>query len=226
MPKPFSHYKIKDGKSDFDPELAAWSPLIPYVYIVIGHSANCDMLWTCMAARFLKSDFEAAHEMLVALKADSARTQAIRAAANAALPADDFALYEAVRKKSADLSIQRHKFAHWSVGLSPDIPDALLLFDNKLVGRQLFFAPDSHVHGDRPNKMKLTIGDAERNIEVYEAKELKKIALDSAITEFMVMSLFQAIGPKGDRRDAARTWLFEGRQSPLMGWTPPSRSKK
>lgn len=226
MPKPLSHYKLGDEHhSSFDPEECSGHPLFQYVNLVISRSAICDILWNCMAARFLKADFEVAYEMLQALNAEGARVQIIRAAARKVLSDPDFELYAAVWKAAKPLRDQRHKFAHHLFGLNSGLPNALLLIDSRIVGRGIFLDPDAGKPA-RPGRLghKLTDG-ADEQIEAYEVADLRDIALMATITEYMVASLLQALGPPGERRDGGYQWLFEHPQSPLCIDSPTQRTK-
>lgn len=227
MLKHASDYDLAPDKdhSTFDPEMYSGHPLMKYVNLVIGRSANCDMAWNCMAARFLKSDYEVAYEMLRAIRADHVRAETIRAAARTSLDDADYTLYLAVWDASRHLTKQRHRFAHHCFGLNKKLPEALLLIDAKLIGRLLFFEPEGYEFR-REGRLGRTIPqEMGKDIEVYEIAYLEDIALMATITEYMVFSLFQALGPPGALRDGARRWLFEHPQSPLCIQSPTQKTK-
>ena len=226
MPKPLSHYKLGDEHhSRFDPEECYGHPLFSYVNLVIARSAICDMLWNCMAARFLTTDFEVAYEMLQAPNAEGTRVQIIRAAARKVLSDADFELYGAAWKAAKPLRDQRHKFAHHLFGLNSGLPNALLLIDSRIIGRGIFLNPDAG-RMKRPERIGHKLpGGADEQIEVYETADLRDKAVMATITEYMVMALLTALGPPGDERDGGYRWLFEHPQSPLCIDSPTQRTK-
>jgi hypothetical protein len=227
MPKPVTHYKLDDDKDHtaFDPDVYSGHPLMEYVNLVVGRSTNCDMFWTCMAARFLKADYDVAYEMLRAIRTDNVRHDAIRAAARAALNDADYELYRAVRNASVHLTRQRDKFAHHCIGVNSKLPNALLLIDSKLVGRVVFFDPDNHEKRTETRLGRALPNEMHKDIFVYEIAELEDLVLMATITEYMVVCLFQAFGPPGVVNVSARRWLFEHPQSPLCIDSPTQRTK-
>jgi len=227
FPKPVTAYDLDDEKdhTSFNPETYSGHPLMEYVNIIIGRSTNCDMFWTCMAARFLKADYDVAYEMLRAIRADNARNDAIRGAARAALNDADYELYVAVRNASVHLTRQRDIFAHQCIGLNPKLPNALLVIDSKVIGRIVFFNPDGYTERSEQRIGREIPKEHRKDIYVYEITDLEDLALMATITEYMVVSLFQALGPPGAANDGARHWLFEHRQSPLYVQSPTQKTK-
>ena len=142
--KTAASYNLDEKETKFDPEEYAGHPLMEYVNLTIGRSATCDIIWNCMAARFLKSsEYETVYEMLRSINNDKVRADTIRDAARRALNDADFYLYAAVWDASRHLSRQRDKFAHHCFGVNESLPNALLLIDAKIVARLMFFEPDA-----------------------------------------------------------------------------------
>lgn len=72
----------------------------------------------------------------LAIETQSAKTQAIRAVAQATLEAKHFNLLVAVLAVAKTAQKSRDKLAHHIWGYSPELPDALLLIDPKSLARR------------------------------------------------------------------------------------------
>ncbi len=87
-----------------------------------------------MLTHFLHADFRTVHEMLYALRSTDARRQVIQAAAEEALNEneEDLRLFNAVKKCTTASRAIRNDFAHKLWGVSPELPEALLLSSPKI----------------------------------------------------------------------------------------------
>lgn len=74
-------------------------------------------------------DQEDAAAIYLALEIQSAKLKAITVLSERRLSQDHQNLLKAILKHSKTLQKQRDKLAHWSWGISPNLPDALLLSD-------------------------------------------------------------------------------------------------
>jgi hypothetical protein len=120
---------LSTGKVLERPELAA---------IAMGTIAtwsNIDNGFAQMTSVFLQADFEAVTAMLAALTSSEARYAAIRAAAESALNDDDWRLFQAVDRAIKPSRKRRNEYAHHVWGISPTIPDALLLVNPRYLAK-------------------------------------------------------------------------------------------
>jgi hypothetical protein len=190
----------------FNVDAAVASPLFPLISKAVLHASNCDMLFMAIAGRFLKADFEVVTAMIMPLS-DWGRDTAILGAVRHSLGNEtrERELFEASRKAVNDLTKYRNRFAHWSFGTNPQIPDALLLVDTKVVAKQ--FIARLHLTAQIPGQDFNLDAQTDQEVEVYEKPMLVKIADDAELAEAIMGNLFDALGPAGVERDAARNTL-------------------
>ena len=91
--------------------------------------ARIDAELGAILAFMLKGDVRPSIAMYAALTSSQAQMAALEAAARASLAADDRKLFGAVLVLVKRAGAKRNKIAHWLWGESPEIKDALILFD-------------------------------------------------------------------------------------------------
>jgi hypothetical protein len=130
MPQPLSSIDRKlniNGKVnpfEREPKLAAMA------MEVIGRWSLIDAHIEFMFAHFIKTDFEIAAVMLLAIHSD-ARQSAIQAAAHLSLTDDDYKLFVAVSQTIRASRNRRHDFAHHIWRVCDEVPGALILVNPK-----------------------------------------------------------------------------------------------
>ncbi|MGQ0429135.1 MAG: hypothetical protein ACT4UQ_04300 [Gammaproteobacteria bacterium] len=186
MPNPLHKVNRKASANIAIGAITERPDLALHVADVISTWAHCDSMLVAMLARFLKVDAAwVVNQMLEALTSSDARRAAIAGAAKAALKPKEYAVYEKVMKQIAPSRNTRHVFAHWLWGVSPEIPDALLLMDPADFTRaQLTIAETirriRNFKKDAPKEPRPDEGYENKNaIMVWKRKELEKAAKDA-----------------------------------------------
>ena len=107
----------------------------PYVQAriarVIAIWAGIESLTVNVLLNALGGDIRIASEMFLSVTSGAASRAALKTAIRLGLPPDRAAIFNAIWTISGELVDDRHKLAHWIVGYSKDIPNALLLLDPK-----------------------------------------------------------------------------------------------
>ena len=116
----------------FEPGCMLQRPaLVPLIMQVVDLWAHTEATFVGLVANLLKTEPVAATALLQAIDNQTAQRAAIIGAAAAVLKEDDLALFESAFLSTAASRRVRHKFAHHLWGVSPQVPDSLLLVDPK-----------------------------------------------------------------------------------------------
>ncbi len=115
----------------FDPQDAALNR--PEVLSLI---ARCISTWSLVETLVgqvvcyaLKGDIRAAAEMYLSITSTGASVAALKTAVRMGLSREYAELFNAIWTIGGDLAEERHRLAHWCLGYSKDIPNALLLLN-------------------------------------------------------------------------------------------------
>jgi hypothetical protein len=118
---------------EFDPEKVALKRM--RVQARIAHAIS---IWSAIEAltanvisHALHGDMRAAVHMYTAITSATASNAALKAAVRAGLQPEYAELFNAIWEIGADLADDRHKLAHWVMGYSKEIPNAVLLLNPK-----------------------------------------------------------------------------------------------
>lgn len=161
-------------------EVAAYPHLLAKIQTVIHIWAGIDITMELMAAVFLKADYVVVHEMLAALMSSDGKRAAITAAARETLGDEDFQLYESIMKAIGPSRMRRNEFTHHLWGVSPEVPNALVLLNPKDMARFSADVQQGSVDFDRlrspdwggPKQMEVVLyreADLDRSIRDAEA---------------------------------------------------------
>lgn len=130
MPQPLSRVtrttQISLGSPDHldkQPELALCAMKI------IASASSIESNFAMMFVSLMGAEPRPAVAVYNSLRAESAKREALRAAAAAVLSEKNVALFEAILAYAKSAMKLRHKLAHWLWGFSPDVKDALLICD-------------------------------------------------------------------------------------------------
>jgi hypothetical protein len=100
--------------------------------------ARCISIWSLVetltanvALYAVKGDMRVAMEMYLSITSSSAANAALKAAVRLGLEPKYGELFNALWTISGELASERHKLAHWGMGYSKDIPNAILLLNPK-----------------------------------------------------------------------------------------------
>jgi hypothetical protein len=210
-PKKLADYNIAihDEDCEFDPALAAKSPLIPYVMRTIMHMSMCDVLSTCLTVRFLKADFDATWAMLE-VQNDAARLRSVKAAASVALAGDpDKNLFDKSLAFVNQAHEHRDRFAHRSFGVCAKLPGTLLLLNTKAIAQQ-FFSRGGQIVRHSPVQSKMALdAQALATVDVYDQPLLNEILRFSTRAEAVMSALLTLLAPNHPERDEARAVLHQ-----------------
>lgn len=128
-PQPLSRVKSK-AKFGFPGNALQQRPKLSTIIAqIIGRDAATEHRLSLILVDVLRADPKTAIAMYQSVQSSEARRAMLSAAVKARLRPDDRALFDAVLKAIAPSRRVRHSFAHHIWGLSPELPEALLLVD-------------------------------------------------------------------------------------------------
>lgn len=186
--------------------------LSPYIATVITTWSYCDAAYVSMLTHFLNADFRVVHEMLYALHSPDARRQVIQAAAEEALNEneEDLRIFNAVKKCTTASRTKRNDFAHKLWGVSPELPDALLLCGPKITTEYDIYVKIA-LSGDpvKTNKEIRRFINNFDQIYVYRENDLIREANNAANSCKTINTLLEYLSlPDIEERDQARIELL------------------
>ena len=105
---------------------------------VLSRVARCISIWSLIetftakvAIYALKGDMRVAMEMYLSITSSGAANAALKTAVRVGLEPKYSELFSAIWTISGELADERHRLAHWGMGYSKDIPNAILLLNPK-----------------------------------------------------------------------------------------------
>ena len=209
MVRPNGQIILGQGELSQHPKYAA------LVMAVIEQWANAENIISQMVARFLSADFNVVMAMLQALTS-TGRRAALIGAAQEALSTDDFNLFRAVMKATKPSRDRRNDFAHHIWGVCPQIPDAMLLADPKVVD-DLTIQLQTRIQRltrSTPSPPQDLPEIDRMHIYVYRDRDLIEEVEAAHRAYGYIHSLNLALGSQGPVRDAMQTELL--RQPPIQ----------
>jgi hypothetical protein len=105
--------------------------LVPLALAVINRASLADATFARFIALFTHGNAKPVFDYYLSLDADGPKRAAIRALAASALPSEKLILFNAVSKIYQTAQSARNPIAHWIVGYTDKVPDALLFLDPK-----------------------------------------------------------------------------------------------
>ena len=103
---------------------------------VLSRVTRCISIWSMIEAftasvalYAVKGDIRVAMEMYASIKSSGAANAALNTAVRMGLEPKYGELFNAIATLSGELASERHKLAHWGMGYSRDIPNAILLLN-------------------------------------------------------------------------------------------------
>ena len=138
MPQPFSKHKTPRGAGFSHALLKTYPELsaIALEAIVSWTDVEVQMLRVYLALLNSPDDFHAATGYL-AIEGRSAKTRMVDAVAKEKLSDEKYKLFTVILRDAKSSQTQRDKLAHWSWGVSEDIPDAFVLSNPKYMWTHL-----------------------------------------------------------------------------------------
>jgi len=184
--------------------------LSPYVAVVITSWSYCDAAYVSMLTHFLHTDFRMVHEMLYALRSTDARRQVIQAAAEEVLDDKDVQLFNAVKKCTIASRAKRNDFAHKFWGISPQLPEALLLCSPKISTEyDIYMKIALSGNAERTNKEMSRFRRHFDQIYVYRENDLARESDSAAMAYKLINTLLEYFSvPDIGERDQARIELL------------------
>src|SRR5271156_4524441 len=144
-----------------------------------------------MVAQFLRADFAVVRAMLQALIGAGGKRAAMDAAAKSALSEEDCLYYDALMRAIKTSRNKRNDFVHHLWGISPDIPDALLLLDpTQAIASQ--FAIESYI-SDHASGVAPLIKGIKNNPMVYFASDLSAAEAEDSECNRLIWSFIQCV---------------------------------
>lgn len=136
MSQPLSRVSPKSQVMFYQGAINARPDLVPMIMHVIDSWSHIDLMLTKFLTRLLKADHIVVSAMMQGITSGEARRAALNGAVSAALRPSDIPIFEAVMRSVSPSRKIRNEFAHHIWGVSPDLPDALLLIDPKHMAAQ------------------------------------------------------------------------------------------
>jgi len=127
--QPLSTFKNVDDPTFGPGSVHERSALAPYVMLVVERWAHIEATILLIVNDCVPSSKIIATAMLLAVDSQTAQRAVILAAVKAVLPIKDWTLFEAGIHSTAPSRLVRHQFVHNQWGVSPKLPNALLLLD-------------------------------------------------------------------------------------------------
>lgn len=131
MPQPLSRVCQNAKPSFYIDGIYARPSLAAHVMRTIATWAMIENIMGHLLAYMLGEEGRPALAMYYALTSGAARTDAFRAAARERLDAERIECFDAIMLRARPAAIRRNEFAHHVWGVTPELPDALLLADPK-----------------------------------------------------------------------------------------------
>lgn len=221
MPQPLSRVRadatIFVGIDDNTETLPLWR----LIMFTVNSWSHIDALMAEMLGKFLKADHQTVFAMYSALSSGEAKRAAFLGAAKSAAP-DDFNLIEAAVGAMRASRHRRNAYAHHLWGYSPELPDALLLFDPDVLPAQSAALWQSAAEGKlTPKATPVVNSEGKRvvmvefpqmpshdrsKIFVYKKADLEEGALFAEQCVGVINLLKKALGPYPDEQ--ARSQLL------------------
>lgn len=217
-PQPLSRVR-PNATTYFSPDvLFTYPDLAAYAMSVIGQWARTDAtLSELLSVMLTTSDLAVGMAMYQALTGTGSRQTALLAAAEEALPVQDFWLLQAVLRLNRPSRDQRNDFAHHLWGTSDDVPNALLLVDPAVFIKHLtirdIYAKNAMAMFLRYSSMgkEVPTGELDHSkVQVYRKRALQQAAKDAIKAGARAFYLSVAIDHDrfGQHSDAMRRQLL------------------
>ena len=179
----------------------------------IAQVSSADSAFALVLSKLFHADYATIITIYEALTGQAAKRQLLLGAAAEKLPPDDLKLLQATLKAIKPVRDRRNEFAHHMWGECPELPDALLLVDQKMhvnfeVALRRFsdFGVMSRVFKGAWTPPPAPEIDRSR-VFVYRAKELREVC-DAAIAAEAYAWSFARYLNDGPESAEARRWLL------------------
>lgn len=186
-PQPLSRVKATASYNFKIPISAANVELGTIVLSTNNTNAVIDYMWSLIVVDLMHADPKSGSAMYQALSGAEARRAALIAVAIARLSPDDAELFQAVMKAVAAQRRRRNEFAHHLWGISPEIPDALLLADPAIFTEQQVGALVANQQMQQTGRVVAPANVDRSRIQVYRRKDLLE-AHEEALTAYATVS--------------------------------------
>lgn len=197
-------------------------PLAASVMSVIGAWSSNDLILARLTSTFLKADFEIVAAMMQALTGGEGRRSAIGAAAEAALDADNYKLFQAVQKANRPSRNRRNDFCHHVWAISDQLPDAVLLIDPKhmtmLSAQRYATIAEVYKNPSRASDLEALPEVDPKNVFVYRVTDLGQEEDAALKASIRLLALEMALQPArkpivdAEIREKGRQVLFDDPQ--------------
>lgn len=187
--------------------------LAPSVMLVIERWAQIESMLLLMVNDCLRSDPIVATAMLHAVDSQAAQRASILAAVKAVLPPDDWALFQAGFNTTLPSRIVRNQFVHDQWGVSPQLPDALLLLSLKASNAEHAKRIVRVAERMRNGGHGVMSGETTVNPEgasVWRENDFQSACVDAERAQVVMSRLWHLVArhQSGRSTDSTRQWLL------------------